>query len=80
MKSNLRLLILAAGAVFLTANGKRPSPPKSEKDNTRRRREIEEYRLQEEIYPEFDTVMKKHGYEWVPHEVVTEDSWTLTMF
>ena len=80
MKSNLRLLILAAGVAFLTANGKRPSPPRNEKDNARRRREIEEYKLQEEIYPEFDAVMKKHGYEWTPHEVVTEDSWTLTMF
>ena len=36
--------------------------------------------MQEEKYPEFDAVMKLHGYEWTPYEVVTEDEWHLTLF
>ena len=73
MKWNLAFLLMAAGIAFNTAEARRPAPLKTEKDNSRRRREIEEMRQQEEIYPEFDAVMKKHGYEWIPHEVMTED-------
>ena len=36
--------------------------------------------MQEDKYPEFDAVMKLHGFEWTPYEVVTEDQWYLTVF
>ena len=72
MKWNLALLGIAIGLI-ITSEAKRQPPQKSEKDNARRRREIEEMRQQEDLYPEFDAVMKKHGYEWTPHEVITQD-------
>ena len=72
MKRNLALLGIAIG-LLITSEAKRQPPQKSENVNARRRREIEEMRQQEDLYPEFDAVMKKHGYEWTPHEVITQD-------
>ena len=44
MKWNLAYLLMAAGIALNTAEARRPAPPKTEKDNSRRRREIEEMR------------------------------------
>ena len=80
MKGLLTRLLLAAGLAFVSSEARRPSPKQAEKDNGKRHRPVDEGRIQEEAYPEFDAVMKVHGYEWAPYEVVTEDQWVLTMF
>ena len=80
MKSMFSRLLIAAGFALVVADAKRPSPATGESSENSKRtkkrkseRSFEDMRIQEEKFPEFDAVMKHHGFEWLPYEVVTED-------